>query len=231
MHKQLVLIATSAVLFSGPTALAQTAASHSATGGAAQHSTASPSPAPSPQLQQRNPNEPAPPAHPATPAQIREYLELTHSQENAKAAFGQLVAGSRARAPQYFPADFWSDLTNSLDAIDVVAEFTPVYQRYFSEEDMAAAIAFYKTPAGRDILKVQPLAASAAGELLRTEGQRVGQATFARHKAEIDAAVKEHQAGASGQPSAAPSKPTLNSLPPSTASPSTAPKTSPKQPQ
>ena len=228
MHKTPLLIAASTALLAVVPALAQTAAHTAApatphaTQSTTQHATQSTTQAPSPQLQQRSPGEPPPPAHPATPAQIREYLELTHSQENAKTAFGQLVAGSRARAPQYFPADFWSDLTNSLDAIDVVAQFTPIYQRYFSQEDMAAAIAFYKTPAGKDILQVQPLAASAAGELLRTEGQRVGQATFARHKAEIDAAVKAHQAAAAP-------KPTLNSLP--STPPATAPQTSPQKPQ
>lgn len=143
-----------------------------------------------PKLVPRAAGDVPPPEHPATPEQIREYLDLTKSAENAHHAFGQLVASSKAQAPPTFPADFWQDLSTSFNSIDVVTQLTPVYQRYFSQEDMAAALAFYKTSAGRHVLADQPLAAVAAGDVLRREGQRVGQETYTRHKAEIEASQK-----------------------------------------
>ena len=170
-----------------------------------------------PKLVPRAPGDVAPPEHPATPDQIRDYLELTKASENAHHAFSQLIANSKSQAPPSFPADFWDDLTKSFNGIDVVAELTPLYQRYFSQEDMAAALVFYKTPAGKRVLADQPLAAVSAGDVLRRDGQRVGQETYARHKAEIDASQKTGQpslSSPSSTPSSStPAKPTLSSPP------------------
>ncbi len=163
-----------------------------------------------PKLVPRGPGDVAPPEHPATPEQIKEYLQLTKSVENAHRAFGQMVDNSKRQAPPYFPADFWVDVDHSFTSIDIASELTPIYQRYFSQEDMAAALAFYKTPAGQRVLSEQPLAAVASSDVLRKDGQRVGQEALARHKDEIDAAQKAAQGGAAG-PSAAPAKPTLSS--------------------
>ena len=135
----------------------------------------------------------APPAHPATPEQIKEYLAITNAAENAHKMITQNVATSRANAPTYVPAAFWDDLSKSMGSIDLVSALIPVYQKYFSQEDMAAALVFYKTPAGKHILDDQPLVSANAGEILRTEVNRVGQETYQRHKTEIDAATKAHQ--------------------------------------
>lgn len=162
-----------------------------------------------PKLVPRAPGDVAPPEHPATPEQIKEYLQLTKSVENAHRAFGQMVANSKTQAPPYFPADFWTDVNHSFDSIDIASELTPIYQRYFSQEDMAAALAFYKTPAGQRVLNEQPLAAVASSDVLRRDGQRVGQEALARHKGEIDAAQKTAQGGAAAP--GAPAKPTLSS--------------------
>lgn len=135
----------------------------------------------------------APPAHPATPEQIKEYLAITSAAENARKMITQNVATSRANAPAYVPTSFWDDLSKSMGSIDLVTALVPVYQKYFSQEDMAAALVFYKTPAGKHILDDQPLVSANAGEILRTEVNRVGQETYQRHKTEIDAATKAHQ--------------------------------------
>ena len=119
-----------------------------------------------------------------------------------------MVDNSKRQAPAYFPADFWTDVDQSFNAIDIQAELVPVYQRYFSQEDMAAALAFYKTSAGQHVLTEQPLAAVGASDVLRRDSQRVGQETLARHKAEIDAAQKAAQNGAGA---GTPAKPTLSS--------------------
>lgn len=135
----------------------------------------------------------APPAHPATPEQIKEYLAITSAAENAHKMITQNVATSRANAPSYVPSTFWDDLSKSMGSIDLVTALIPVYQKYFSQEDMAAALVFYKTPAGKHILDDQPLVSANAGEILRTEVNRVGQEAYQRHKTEIDAATKAHQ--------------------------------------
>ena len=88
---------------------------------------------------------------------------------------------------------------------------------------MSAAIAFYKTPVGHRIIVDQPLAAQAAGDVLRRESNRVGQETFEKHKSEIEAAQRAAQPaptlsspGQTTAPSNTPAgtpPPTLNSTP------------------
>ncbi len=140
----------------------------------------------------------APPTHPATVAQIREYLTLSNYVANAHKAMGQMIQTSRVTAAPYFPASFWDDMAKSLDEIDLVTPAVPAYQKYFSEEDMAATIAFYKSPAGQKFLAAQPFIASAAGEVLRSAGQKVGQEVFARHKDEIETLKKKFDGAAAG---------------------------------
>ncbi len=207
-----------ALLVAPQAALAQTAATTvpapgTTLPGAAKPATGAAAPATgaaAPKLVQRGPGDVPPPEHPATPEQIKEYLQLTKSVENAHRAFAQMVGNSRSQAPAYFPADFWTDVDQKFNAIDIGSELVPIYQRYFSQEDMAAALAFYKTPAGQRVLNEQPLAAVASSDVLRKDGQRVGQEALARHKDEIDAAQKAAQGGAAA-PGAAPAKPTLSS--------------------
>jgi hypothetical protein len=132
-----------------------------------------------------------PPAHPATPSQIREYLKLTSAVENAHAAMAQMLKVSRTTSAPYLTPSFWDDMEKAVMGIDIVDPCIPAFQRYFSEEDMAAAIAFYKTAAGQRMLAAQPFVASALGEVLQKAGREAGEKVGLQHKAEIDRLMKE----------------------------------------
>ncbi|MCU1321532.1 MAG: hypothetical protein JWM43_1181 [Acidobacteriaceae bacterium] len=135
----------------------------------------------------------APPANPATPDQIREYLNIVSYTQSAHKVMGQMLNASRSTAAPYIPASFWDDMNKSLLEIDLVTPAIPAYQKYFSQQDMAATIAFYKSPAGQRLLAAQPFIASSAGDLLRSAGQQVGQQVFERHRAEIEELRKKAQ--------------------------------------
>ncbi|CAN5774265.1 hypothetical protein BH10ACI4_BH10ACI4_32540 [soil metagenome] len=135
----------------------------------------------------------APPANPATPEQIREYLSMTNYVDAAHKIMGQMLTASRTNAAPYLPPAFWEDMNKSLLEIDLVTPAIPAYQKYFSQQDMAATIAFFKSPAGQRLQAAQPFIASAAGDVLRTAGQQVGQAVFERHRAEIEELRKKSQ--------------------------------------
>jgi len=86
----------------------------------------------------------APPAHPASEAQIREYLALTHTIETAHQLIKDELHTSRTTSAAYLTPGFWDDMEAALMRIDLAQYFIPAFQKYFSEEDMAATIAFYK---------------------------------------------------------------------------------------
>ena len=131
-------------------------------------------------------SELAPPVHPATPAQIREYLALTHAIETAHKVMDASIKSSRATSASYFTTSFWDDMEKALMNIDIVGPAIPAYQKYFSQEDMAAMIVFYKTPAGQHVLAAQPFISSVLSDSLRAAGKKVGEQVGLKHKDEIE---------------------------------------------
>lgn len=140
-------------------------------------------------------NELAPPEHPATEAQIREYYALTHTIEAAHRVMDKMVDGMQATSAPYLPPSMWDDFRSSFAHLDLEAAFVPAYQKYFSEQDMQSVLDFYKSPAGRRLLNAQPFITSVASDVLRKEGQKIGEEVYLRHKAEIDAAKAKYDAG------------------------------------
>jgi hypothetical protein len=136
-----------------------------------------------------------PPAHPATEDQIREYLSLVGAEKTAHEMMDNAVQAMQATSAPYFPADFWSDMRAEFRKLDVTAANISVYQRYLSQEDMKAAIDFYRSPAGKRLLAAQPLITQDAQAAMRAKGQEIGEAVYARHKDEIEAAKKRFEAG------------------------------------
>ena len=161
----------------------------------AQASQSAPSAVSGPETQTaKAPTESLVPVHPATVEQIHEYFTLTHAIETSRTVMNQMVSGMQANSAPYLPKAFWDDMRTSVGSIDLQAAFIPAYQKYFSEEEMAAVIVFYKSPAGHHMLQLMPFVESAASEQLRHAGQAVGNEVFQRHKDEIEAAKKQYDA-------------------------------------
>ena len=153
-----------------------------------------PTTTPSPHAQTTTePAEALIPAHPATVEQIHEYYRLTHAVETAHKLMVQMVSGMQTTSAPYLPKAFWDDMRTSIANIDIESAFIPAYQKYFSEEDMAAVIDFYKSTAGQHLLQSAPFLESAAGDQLRDAGRKVGQEVYLRHKDEIEAAKKKYE--------------------------------------
>jgi hypothetical protein len=135
----------------------------------------------------------APPEHPATEAQVREYLALTQALDNAHKMMGQSLKAARATSAPYFTASFWDDMEKAIMNIDLVGPLLPAYQRYFSQEDMAATIAFYKSPAGSRLLAAQPFITSAASDAARKAGEVAGREVGLKHADEIQKLMQQQQ--------------------------------------
>jgi len=142
----------------------------------------------------------APPEHPATPDQIREYLTLVNYVGTAHKMMVQMIKTSRTTSAPYYTASFWDDMESAIIGIDIITPVIPSYQKYFSEEDMAATIAFYKSPAGKRLLQAQPFISSQAGDVLRKAGQEVGRQVGLKHREEIEALVKKQTQNSPAKP-------------------------------
>ena len=136
----------------------------------------------------------APPQHPATEAQLREYFDLTGFVRTSQQVMTNMIRAQRATAAPYYPASFWDDMNDQITKLDLVSVNIPIYQEYFSEQDMAAILAFFHSPAGVKLRQDQPVIVSAAQVIIRGRAEALGKAVYLRHKDEIDAARKAFNA-------------------------------------
>lgn len=134
-----------------------------------------------------------PPAHPITPAQVHEILELT----GAKHLEDQMMRGMMGywlrTVPSYVPKDVTDDLEASLEKMDLEPMAIKAYQEHVSTEDAAQLIAFYKTPAGRHVISVMPGITQTMQEGGARQAMQVSQEVIERHKDEIKAAAAKYQ--------------------------------------
>lgn len=175
----------SSVLIAGTSAVAQTHPANSA-GSAAAAPVA--------------PESAAPPLHAITAAQAKELIHLTGAVRLGRQSMDQMMAYARKMLPPYMPKDVMEDMQASMDKIDLASMVTKIYQEHISEKDATAIIAFYRTPAGQDLLKEMPAIVRESQEAGIKAGQQVAHAVLERHKAEILAAAKKYEASQSSSP-------------------------------
>ncbi len=80
---------------------------------------------------------------------ILKYMEATGAKGNMRKTFAEIIdAASEGKK---------EELKRVLNLDDVVNELVPVYDQYFTQEELQALIAFYEGPLGQKVLKTAPL--------------------------------------------------------------------------
>lgn len=153
---------------------------------------------------QNSPSVPnlTPVTNPATAAQVRELLGLTGASRNANLMVGRMIDQMKMQAPAFFPQDFWTDMRQSFQNLNAQGLMVPYFQKYYSQPDIAKAIAFYRSPAGRRLVAVQPVIMQQTQKIVMQRAQEIGHQVLIRHQKEIEALAKQYQQqrGAPGAP-------------------------------
>ena len=137
-------------------------------------------------------SEVTPPANPITDPQVRELMALTGT-DKIKEQLTQYIMRNIQQAP-FMPKDVIDDMHVSLEKTDVSGAAAATYKKYLSTEDAGNIIAFYKTPAGKDLVKANPQIMSEVEHNAMQTGQQVAREVIERHRPEIEAAQKAYQA-------------------------------------
>jgi hypothetical protein len=95
------------------------------------------------------------PVDPAKEAEIRKLLQVTGTVKMVDQMKQQMFAVFRQRAGQ-LPQQFWDKMDKEMDAQDLVNRLIPLYDKYYTLDDLKAVNAFYQTPAGQHLLQIQP---------------------------------------------------------------------------
>jgi hypothetical protein len=92
---------------------------------------------------------------PAMAVEIRRMLELTGTTQRLQAMMQQMFAMFKARMPNV-PPEKWDRMEKQMDLDELIERIIPLYDKYYSLDDLKAANAFYASPAGRRILAASP---------------------------------------------------------------------------
>ena len=189
-------------------------------------STSSPSTAPAkaPATSSASTAPAAPPAlaNPLTDAQAKQMLEMTGALDMKQQLLHSVMNYFRSSMP-FMPKDVSDDLEQSFTKLDLETPIIAIYKQHISTNDADAIIAFYKTPAGKDMIQAMPAIMQQSQQVGLQLGRKTAQEVVERHRAEIEAAAKQYQQEHAPKPA-----PSLNS-PDSTPAPtqSTPPATKP----
>lgn len=158
------------------------------------------------------------PANPLTDAQAHEMLELTGAVKMKEQLTHGYINYFHTSMP-FLPKDVTDDLEQSLDKVDLETPIIAIYKQHVSADDATAIIAFYKTPAGKDMIDAMPAIMQQSQQVGMQLGRKTAQEVIQRHRPEIEAAAKQYQEEHAPKPAPSLSSPGASS--------STAPSTQP----
>src|SRR2546423_10394388 len=81
-------------------------------------------------------------------AEIRRMLELTGMQKLTDQMKSQMIGALRAQIKEV-PEQFWNRFEKNLDTKELIEKIIPLYDKYYSVEDIRAVNAFYSSDVGR----------------------------------------------------------------------------------
>lgn len=124
---------------------------------------------------------------PAKEAHIRELLEVTGAgklgDQLLKAMLQQFRTSftrslpDNARAQAFINA-FIDRFQKKFNPQELVEQVIPIYDKYFTDEDLTALIAFYRSPVGQRAIKVLPLVVQEGQEKGAKLGERLARETM-----------------------------------------------------
>lgn len=129
-------------------------------------------------------------------AQVLQFLDLMHVRTQVAVVVQGMSKQVRASAEDSFKRKvpnatpeqiakldkICDSLFASLSADDMIDAIVPIYQKHLSKADLAAATAFYSSPAGQKILKELPSIMSESMEA----GAEIGRTTMAAKSEDLE---------------------------------------------
>jgi uncharacterized protein len=89
------------------------------------------------------------------PSPARRMLELSDTRALARQLVDRIVQQVRPDMPRV-PGTFWDEFARGVDPDRLVDELVPVYEKHFTQDELAELVRFYESPVGRKLVEVQP---------------------------------------------------------------------------
>ena len=118
-----------------------------------------------------------PPKPPSKEAQVRQLLDLMGMKGLFVQMQTQLFEGFAEASPE-IPKEFWDRLKEKESVDELYELMIPIYEKYYSSEDLDAMIVFYKSPTGQKVIATLPQVMSEAMTAGQKWGEQKGKEVF-----------------------------------------------------
>lgn len=114
---------------------------------------------------------------------IKRLLVLSGSASNAKAGVEGMVASMKG-SPNLngLPEGFWDEFLKEINYDELLTLYIPIYEKYYSHEEITAMIHFYESTAGKKLVETMPKVLAESMEMGRTWGQQIGMKVMEKMK-------------------------------------------------
>lgn len=126
---------------------------------------------------------PAAYAEQASDESIRELMQRTGSGDMGVQMMNQMLPALKQMIPEA-PEVFWQDIMNEVDANEIIELTIPIYQKYLTQEDIVALNKFYDSPAGKKMIKVQPVIMQESMIVGQAWGEQLAQRVISKYRAQ-----------------------------------------------
>jgi len=80
------------------------------------------------------------------------------------------------------PDKFWTDIMANVNPNELINLVIPIYQKYLTEDDVKGIIAFYASPVGKKLIRVQPAIMRDSIRLGQQWGQQMARRILLKYK-------------------------------------------------
>jgi len=91
----------------------------------------------------------------ASAADMRKLFQITGKNDLFKQITAEFVRLQKKSAPDV-PQEFWDQFLNESNLNELIKSATPIYQKYFTENDVKGIIAFNESPLGQKLITLTP---------------------------------------------------------------------------
>jgi uncharacterized protein len=146
------------------------------------------------------PAPPVPKIDPAKEAHIRQLMDITGAQNTAAEMMASMEKNLRPTLNQALPPGayrdnlidlFFAKFNKKADSHQLLDLIVPIYDKYFSDEDIAGLIKFYQTPLGQKSSHLLPNVMNESMSVGRKWGERLGRESMVEVLAEHPEIKKE----------------------------------------
>lgn len=107
-------------------------------------------------------------------AEIDQMLKLTGMEKLVEQMSAQMI-GSLRGTMKDVPPEFWDRFAQKVHGSEILELLVPLYDKYYSLEDLRAVNAFYSSPAGQHVLKTLPQIMNESMAIGQQWGQKIGE--------------------------------------------------------